>query len=74
MFWRPIETAPRDGDVVLTNQGTAKFLKNTDHFRIDDGWYLSDLEGYIPNCLNNGISVSKIEPRLWMEIPSFSKN
>ncbi|MCK9569160.1 hypothetical protein M0R72_09480 [Candidatus Pacearchaeota archaeon] len=70
MDWLSIVTAPRDGTVVLTDEGTARYVSR-DHWAspVTEGWYLSDTSGNIPSCADNGMGVSSIEPTLWMSLP-----
>jgi hypothetical protein len=70
MDWLSIVTAPRDGTVVLTDEGTARYVSQN-HWAspVTDGWYLSDTSGNIPICADNGMGISSIEPTLWMSLP-----
>lgn len=56
MDWRPIDSAPQDGTVILTNDGTGRW---------SNGWKLCDGDGNIPSCCEEGESISEISPTLW---------
>lgn len=62
-----ISTAPRDR-VILTDCGLARYV---DQRRwgspVSDGWYACDAGGDIPSCADNGMSISEISPKRWME-------
>jgi hypothetical protein len=60
MDWLSIVTAPRDGTVVLTNEGTARYVSK-------ERWAFTD--GNIPSCADNGMDISSLEPTLWMQLP-----
>jgi hypothetical protein len=65
MTWQAIDTAPKDGTVIITNEGSTCFIDNRPLF----GWYLCDSDGYVPSCGNEGISISKLNPNKWMNFP-----
>ena len=56
--WQDIESAPRDGTVIFTNAGTAKFDERL--------WYLCDTGGVVPACADWGREISEIEPTAWL--------
>lgn len=66
MSWQPIETAPKDGTVILTDDGTAKYAN---FWGIYPGWYLCTTYGDIPSCADNGYGISAVSPIKWMRIP-----
>ena len=73
MIKQPIETARGRSDVVLTDQGTAKFLDAHRHGSpIDTGWYLCDALGEIPTCAEDGTAISRIHPTFWVEFDQFN--
>lgn len=67
-IWQDISTAPNDGTVILTNEGSAKFVKNKSPKYT--GWYLCDKQGDIPKCADEGYHISQIYPQLWMPFPT----
>ncbi len=67
--WNDIKTAPRD-KVILTDQGLGIFKEKMDNgfFYIPfSGWYLCSVDGDIPECIDNGISISGIDPKVWQD-------
>ena len=64
--WQPISTAPKDGTVILTNDGTARYT--TEKHRTN-GWYLCFMDGVIPHCADDGRFISEADPTEWMPIP-----
>ena len=71
--WQPITTAPADdGHVVLTNEGFARQCSAGEaaYWCVKPGWFSCSVSGYIFECADNGISGSRIEPTVWMEIPT----
>jgi hypothetical protein len=69
MSWQPIETAPRDR-VILTDKGTARYVAQKNWgSSVTDAWYLCETSGDIPSCAEDGMSISRIYPTSWMEIP-----
>lgn len=74
--WKPmpIATAPKDGSVVLTNCGLARYLdqKRWGSF-IDHGkWACCDPNGTIFECADSGHILC--EPELWMPVPQWIKD
>ena len=70
LSWQPIASAPKD-QVILTNEGTGKFVDQRGWGSpVTNGWYLCDLHGDIPSCAEDGMRVSAIEPKYWMDILS----
>lgn len=71
--WKPIITAPKNR-VILTNEGTACYVDQKNWGSpVTNGWYLCSAEGNIPTCADEGISISAIEPTVWMDIPAIPK-
>lgn len=67
MKWLDIKTAPK-GKVILTNEGTGIFIKGTAMYINDTGWYLCDMGENIPWCAEEGHSISRIYPSLWINV------
>jgi hypothetical protein len=61
IVWGDISSAPKGGQVVVTNDGTGKFY--------DSRWYLCSPCGHIPSCNEYGIETSEIDPTMWFEYP-----
>lgn len=71
--WQPIATAPKD-KVILTDQGTACYVDQRGWGSpVTNGWYLCDTGDNIPTCADDGMSISAIEPKLWMPMPPSSE-
>ena len=60
MKWLPIEAAPKDGTVILSDCGTVKF---------DRVWLLCDRDGNVPRCADWGTEIAEQEPRIWLPLP-----
>jgi hypothetical protein len=70
MKWAPIETAPQ-GPVILTDRGTARYIDQRGWASpVKNGWYLCEICDYIPECAEEGMSISSIDPKRWMEFPA----
>jgi hypothetical protein len=69
---QPIESAPRDGTVILTNDGVATYVdpKNWGS-PVTKGWYTCTTQGDIPSCADYGMSISGISPTHWMPLPDW---
>lgn len=68
--WKPINTAPKD-TVILTEEGTACYVTQRGPVNPStNGWYVCTADGYIPCCKEDGHSVSEVEPKVWMPLPS----
>lgn len=59
--WRDIKDAPKDGTVIVTNDGTGTFYEGR--------WYLCQPNGCMPSCNEYGKEVSEIEPTMWFKYP-----
>ena len=65
MNWQPINTAPTDETVVLTDLGTACYIKQSNPIRPGpEGWWLCDTDGNI----NPEYGVL-LFPTYWLPIP-----
>ncbi len=70
---QPIETAPKDGTVILTDEGFVLYL---DQKRwgspVPHGkWALCDPGGYVFECADNGPFLCN--PKLWEPVPDWCK-
>ena len=67
--WQPIDTAPLDR-VILTDRGTARYV-DPRHFAspVKRGWYLCFACDHIPWCADDGMEISEMYPKYWMDIP-----
>jgi hypothetical protein len=61
--WKDISTAPRDGSVIISNDGTCKW---SDGQRA--GWFLCDANGCIPKDDYFGCEISEIMPTAWLPL------
>lgn len=66
--WLPVDTAPKDGSLVLTDQGFALFVV-PGHWGspMPSGWHLADAGGN-PICDEDGTYI-RLAPRFWSPIP-----
>lgn len=67
---QPIDTAPRDGTVILTDCGFARFLDARRWASpITEGWVECDPFGHIYECADNGEWYCS--PKLWQPVPEW---
>lgn len=67
--WKSINSAPKN-KVILTNRGTARYIDQQEWASpVTNGWYNCDSEGEVFTCADDGMSISRIEPKYWMHIP-----
>lgn len=67
MNWQPIQTAPLDGTVVLTDCGTCAYVRKEDWgCPVREGWWLCGI-GCQPE-MNEEVCYH-CEPRFWMPVP-----
>lgn len=67
--WQPIETAPKDR-VILTDEGTARYVDQRGWGSpVTNGWYLCFAHDSIPDCADEGMSIARMQPTIWMDIP-----
>jgi len=73
---QPIETAPKDGSVILSDCGTVCYVVKDTWSRIPTGWYRCNLEGEIARCADEGYGVSREEPKTWLPgaLEAFNKD
>lgn len=68
--WNPISTAPKDGTVILTNEGTGCYVdQRVWGSPVSNGWYLCYTGGYIVSCADDGMAASSMSPKFWMPLP-----
>lgn len=66
MNWEPIETAPRDGTVILTDCGTCAYVDQMNWGSpVSDGWWLCPI-GDQPRMTDSGPE----NPKWWIPIPT----
>jgi hypothetical protein len=72
--WQPIMTAKRDGTVILSDQGSCRWVTWACNGKNNDGaWYLCEVNGYIPSCVDWGIETSQLDspaPTRWVPFPT----
>lgn len=62
--WKHIDTAPKDGSIVLTGDGTATYVTGAN----SEGWFLCNFNGGIPSCCEEGIEVARLHPVIWRDL------
>lgn len=66
MQWQPIDTAPKDGTAILSDEGVVKYYSRADAaLGIESGWHLCDIHGW-PHDLD----ADPVEPEAWAPIPA----
>jgi hypothetical protein len=69
--YQSIDNAPKDR-AILTDEGTAIYVDQRNWGSpVTNGWYLCTPQGDFATCADDGMSVSRIYPQCWMEIPSW---
>jgi len=69
---QPIKNAPRDGSVILTNDGPARYVDTGSWGEPTPiGWYLCSPNGIIPTCSKEGIAIAFLIPKLWIPLPKW---
>lgn len=69
--WQPIDTAPKDGTVVLTNEGLVKWSDKLRWGR-PIGWIACDVDGCPFRCCEEG--PWEMSPNWWMVMPPIPQN
>ena len=69
MIWQPIETAPRDGTIVLLDGGSFFCETREDHVLgpFTASWY--DGAWLIAGCEGGYVSIHYEDPTHWMKLP-----
>jgi hypothetical protein len=67
---QPIETAPKDGTVILTDVGIVRWLCLYGYCR-PNNWVMCAPCGHCPECADNGYFIE--EPTLWTPLPDWMK-
>lgn len=63
---QPIETAPRDGTVILTDEGLVRYVSQRYWASpVSEGWFQCAPCGYIFDCADNGREISRCNPNAW---------
>jgi hypothetical protein len=70
MKWEPIEIAPKDGTVILTDEGTGRYLDKKILWGAPTGWFLCTSQGDVPKCADERYSISSIDPCKWIPLPT----
>lgn len=69
---QPIETAPTDGTIILTDQGVAMYIdRRFWGSPTKDGWALCDRSGNAYDCADNGTYY--LDPEVWVPLPRWMK-
>jgi hypothetical protein len=69
---QPIETAPKDGTVVLTEEGLAVYIDPKRWASpVEEGWQLCYEGGNPFHDSDDGWEPFRINPKWWMPIPEF---
>lgn len=67
---QPIESAPRDGTVILTDRGFARYVDQR-HWGspVENGWVECSPDGSIYECADNGEWYCS--PKIWTPVPTW---
>lgn len=69
--YQSMDNAPKDR-VLLTDQGTSCYVDQRNWGSpVTTGWYLCDTSGDILSCADDGMSISRIYPKCWMDVPAW---
>jgi hypothetical protein len=69
---QPIKDAPRDGTVILTNDGPARYVETGSWDEpTPTGFYLCSPQGEIPKCEKEGIAIAFLIPKKWIPLPEW---
>lgn len=68
-MWQPINTAPKDGTVILTDEGTVCYV-DQQHWGspVTNGWYLCSPNSH-PEQGNSDYEIFPLSPKIWMPMP-----
>lgn len=69
--WQPISTAPQDGTVILTDEGTACYV-NQRYWAspVTSGWYLCAIDSQPNWDCDEDMADQALSPTYWMSIPA----
>jgi hypothetical protein len=69
--YQSMDNAPKNR-VILTDQGTVCYVDQRQWGSpVTSGWYLCSMDEDIPTCAEDRMSISRVYPSCWMDVPAW---